>query len=320
MSDTENILTVTNLEKRFPLKGTNRFVHAVNGVSFVLHRGETLSIVGESGCGKSTLARLCIRLINPSEGSVYFENRNLMALSPKELRMWRRKMQLVFQDPYASLNPRRSVGQTIMEPFNIHKVGSRNTRYERMLSLLELVGLNRDVVDRYPHEFSGGQRQRIGIARAIALQPDLLVLDEPVSALDVSIQSQILNLLVKLREKMRLSFLFISHDLAVVKHISDRVAVMYLGQIVEIADVDQIYTNPLHPYTLALLDSIPRVQANTKHKRTPLGGDVPDPSSPPTGCPFHTRCPRAMKICAQHLPKEKSAGNASGHYVRCHLY
>ncbi len=323
MPQDNELLVVTNLEKHFPIKGSDRVVHAVDNVSLDLRQGQTLSIVGESGCGKSTLARVCIRLLEPTAGTVHFLGRNLSALDQRELRAARREMQLVFQDPYASLNPRRTVAQTVMEPLAIHGVGgSKAERRERMLKLLSTVGLKPETATRYPHEFSGGQRQRIGIARAIALEPKLVVLDEPVSALDVSIQSQILNLLVELREKLHLSYLFISHDLAVVKHISDRVAVMYLGQIMESTRADALFAKPLHPYTQALLEAIPRARVGVEKHRTRLFGDVPDPSRPPAGCRFHPRCPKAMDICSREEPGERNLGPQGGprHYVKCHLY
>ncbi|BDQ35028.1 ABC transporter ATP-binding protein [Pseudodesulfovibrio portus] len=321
MNTKEELLVTTNLVKHFPLKGTDRVVHAVDGVNLTLNRGETLSVVGESGCGKSTLARLCIHLLEPTGGTVHVNGHDLTSLSSRELQADRRQMQLVFQDPFASLNPRRTVAQTLIEPMVIHNVGTHAERRARMQELLETVGLKPEMADRYPHEFSGGQRQRIGIARAIALRPELVVLDEPVSALDVSIQSQILNLLVELRERMALTYMFISHDLAVVKHISDRVAVMYLGQIVETAHTDGLYDRPLHPYTRALLSAIPVADMGKRARRTRLGGDIPDPSRPPEGCRFCPRCPQAMDRCKTEPPRERNLGTKnSPHYVRCHLY
>lgn len=323
MKQNSNILlTVNDLVKYFPIAGTKKNIHAVDGVSFELYKGETLSIVGESGCGKSTLARLCIRLIEATSGSVDMQQRNLYEMSKTELRKARREMQLVFQDPFASLNPRRTVAQTLIEPLVIHGIGTTEERQKRLYELLDIIGLEHDMASRYPHEFSGGQRQRIGIARAIALKPKLVVLDEPVSALDVSIQSQILNLLVKLREEMGLSYLFISHDLAVVKHISDRVAVMYLGQLVESGTTDSLFDTPLHPYTQTLLQAIPRVGIHKRKVRTRLMGDVPDPSNPPEGCRFSPRCPEVMPICFKKLPQESNAAKEGSprHYVRCHLY
>lgn len=320
--NTNEILTVTDIVKHFPIAGTKKKIHAVDGVSFELYKGETLSIVGESGCGKSTLARLCIRLLEATSGSVDMQQRTLNDMNKKELRKARREMQLVFQDPFASLNPRRTVAQTLIEPLAIHAIGTAEERRKRLNELLDIVGLEPEMASRYPHEFSGGQRQRIGIARAIALEPKLVVLDEPVSALDVSIQSQILNLLVKLREEMGLSYLFISHDLAVVKHISDRVAVMYLGQIVEISHTDSLFETPLHPYTQTLLQAIPSVDIGRKKVRTRLKGDVPDPSTPPPGCRFSPRCPKAIPICFKKMPKDSNHAKEGSprHFVKCHLY
>ena len=316
----DEILTVTDVFKHFPLAGSKKVIHAVDGVTFEIKKGETLSIVGESGCGKSTLARVCIRLLEPSAGSIDFQQKDLLSLNRKELRETRRHLQLVFQDPFASLNPRRTVAQTLIEPMVIHGIGmNKKEREQRMFELLDVVGLKHDMAQRYPHEFSGGQRQRIGIARAIALTPKLVVLDEPVSALDVSIQSQILNLLVELREKLELSYLFISHDLAVVKHISDRIAVMYLGKIVEISDTDSLFSDAKHPYTQTLLQAIPRLDLKKKRVRTQLIGDVPDPANPPDGCPFCPRCSKKMAICHKEMPKTTQIGN-SGNLVRCHLY
>lgn len=319
---TNELLTVNDIVKHFPIAGSKKKIHAVDGVSFELYKGETLSIVGESGCGKSTLARLCIRLLEATSGSVDMQQRNLNEMSKKELRKARREMQLVFQDPFASLNPRRTIAQTLIEPLAIHGIGTAEERQKRLNELLNIVGLEPEMASRYPHEFSGGQRQRIGIARAIALEPKLVVLDEPVSALDVSIQAQILNLLVKLREEMGLSYLFISHDLAVVKHISDRVAVMYLGQIVEISRTDILFDAPLHPYTQTLLQAIPRVGIAKEKVRTRLTGDVPDPSNPPKGCRFSPRCPKAMSVCFQEMPLDRNTAQEGSprHYVKCHLY
>lgn len=315
------ILETVNLTKHFPLKGGTGVVHALDSVCLRVPRGKTLSVVGESGCGKSTFARTAIRLMEPTEGSVVFEGEDITALGSKEMRRKRRDMQLVFQDPFASLNPRRSVEKTIMEPLVIHGIGTARQRRERMYELLDTVGLKSEAAKRYPHEFSGGQRQRIGLARAIALEPKLVVADEPVSALDVSIQSQILNLMVKLKDDLALSYVFISHDLAVVKHISDRVAVMYLGQVVEEADVDDLFAAPLHPYTQALMSAIPRAGFGQKVARTILAGDVPDPSTPPKGCRFHPRCPQAMERCSRETPfLSVQKGRAEPHFVSCHLH
>ncbi len=315
-----NLLQVKNLAKHFRLKGGSA-VRAVDGVSFNLKDGETLSIVGESGCGKSTVARLIMRLYEPTAGSVIFNGENLLELGHAEMRARRKEMQLIFQDPYASLDTRKTAGYAIREPLIIHGVGDKESRIRRMYHLLETVGLDREAARRYPHEFSGGQRQRIGIARAIALGPRLVLADEPVSALDVSIQSQTLNLLVRLRQEFRLSYIFISHDLAVVKHISDRVAVMYLGRFVEVADVNEMFSNPLHPYTVSLISAIPLPRVGERPGRIILQGDVPDPSAPPQGCPFHPRCSKAMPVCSEIAPEEVNAGSPdSPHLVSCHLY
>ena len=316
----DDLLTVENLTKHFPIKGGG-VIHAVNGVNLSQRRGETIGIVGESGCGKSTLARLCLRLVEPTSGAIRFDGEDIGALPARALRTRRRDMQIIFQDPYASLDPRMSVGDIIREPLDIHGIGSRAERRAEVAQLLEKVGLPPDAARRYPHEFSGGQRQRIGIARAIALKPKLVVADEPVSALDLSIQSQVLNLLVALRAEMNLSYLFISHDLAVIRYISDRVAVMYLGRIVELADVDALYAEPAHPYTRALLSAIPQPDPERRRARTVLAGDLPNPESPPPGCPFHPRCPAAMDHCRSIEPAERNIGTPDRpHLVSCHLY
>jgi oligopeptide/dipeptide ABC transporter ATP-binding protein len=313
------ILEAVRLVKHFPLKGGR--IHAVNGVSLRQERGETIGIVGESGCGKSTLARTVLRLIEPTSGGLRFDGEDLMALGPRALRRRRRDMQIIFQDPYASLDPRVRVGVSIAEPLLIHRLGGRAERALRVAELLELVGLGAEAAERYPHEFSGGQRQRIGIARAIAAGPKLVIADEPVSALDVSIQSQILNLLVELRARLALSLLFISHDLAVIRYISDRVAVMYLGQLVEVGTAAAIYEQPAHPYTQALLSAIPQPDPERRRQRIVLEGDVPSPEDPPAGCPFHPRCPQAMDRCRTEPPLERDLGTAATpHRVRCHLY
>jgi oligopeptide/dipeptide ABC transporter ATP-binding protein len=315
------LLALQDVVKHFPVKGSGRVVHAVNGVSLDLLRGETLGIVGESGCGRSTLGRLALRLIEPDRGEVRFEGENLRALSAAALRAKRREMQIVFQDPYASLDPRQSVADILAEPLKIHARGNASSRRERVAELLRQVGLPADAARRYPHEFSGGQRQRIGIARAIALEPKLIVADEPVSALDVSIQSQILNLLVDLKRALGLSYIFISHDLAVVEYISDRVAVMYLGHIVETGAAADLYAAPAHPYTQALISAIPEPDPERPRQRMVLGGDVPNPEQPPTGCPFHPRCPKSMPICSAEMPPAKNLGTPERpHEVRCHLY
>jgi oligopeptide/dipeptide ABC transporter ATP-binding protein len=313
------ILEVQDLVKHFPVKGGR--IYAVNGVSFSQARGETIGIVGESGCGKSTLARTVLRLVEPTSGQVLFDGEDLLRLPPKALRRRRRDMQIIFQDPYASLDPRVRIGTSIEEPLIIHGFGSRAERARRVALLLELVGLGAEAASRYPHEFSGGQRQRIGIARAIAAGPKLVIADEPVSALDVSIQSQILNLLVELRDRLALSLLFISHDLAVIRYISERVAVMYLGQLVEMGDAATIYEEPAHPYTQALLSAIPQPDPERRRKRIVLAGDVPSPEHPPAGCPFHPRCPQAMERCRTEIPLERNLGTpAHPRLVRCHLY
>ncbi len=293
----------------------------MDGVTFDLYPGETLSIVGESGCGKSTLGRAVVRIHEPTAGEILFEGQNILNLNHKQMRTMRRKMQFIFQDPYASLDSRRNVGQTITEPLMIHRIGSKKDRQEKLEQLLDTVGLDRESAGKFPHEFSGGQRQRIGIARAIALEPDLIIADEPVSALDVSIQSQILNLLVSLRQKFNLAYIFISHNLAVVKHISDRVVVMYLGRIVEKAHSEDLFSRPLHPYTEALISAIPRINRNARNRRIILAGDVPDPSNPPPGCPFHPRCPRVMPICQEKAPPLAERGDRIQHHqVWCHLH
>jgi oligopeptide/dipeptide ABC transporter ATP-binding protein len=319
MSAGGSLLEVEELVKHFPVPGGGR-VHALNGVSFRQARRETIGIVGESGCGKSTLARAVLRLIEPTSGRVRFEGIDLGALSARELRRRRRDLQIVFQDPYASLDPRMRIGALLEEPLLIHGLGDRAARRRRLAELLDLVGLPRDAAARYPHEFSGGQRQRVGIARALAVSPKLVIADEPVSALDVSIRSQILNLLVDLRERLALSYLFISHDLAVIRYISDRVAVMYLGQIVELGEARAIYERPLHPYTEALLSAVPQPDPERRRSRIVLRGDVPNPEQPPPGCPFHPRCPRAMAVCRTEPPKERDLGDGAPHLVRCHLY
>jgi oligopeptide/dipeptide ABC transporter ATP-binding protein len=315
------LLEVVNVVKHFPSKDGRGTVKAVDGVSLRLGQGETLGIVGESGCGKSTLARLMLRLIEPTSGQVRFAGEDLLALRAGPLRAARRNMQIVLQDPYASLDSRLSVGAIVAEPLEIHRVGDRRQRRQRVAELLSLVGLEADAAARYPHEFSGGQRQRIGIARAIALEPKLVVLDEPVSALDVSIQSQILNLLMDLKARLGLSYVFISHDLAVVEHVSDRVAVMYLGRVVETAATSALYARPAHPYTQALMSAIVEPDPTRRAQRIVLQGDPPSPESPPPGCTFHPRCPKVMERCRSDVPilRNIDAG-AAPHYASCHLY
>jgi oligopeptide transport system ATP-binding protein len=319
----EPLLKVTDLVKHFPIKGglLNRTVdkvHAVDGVSFELAAGETLGVVGESGCGKSTTGRCILRLIEPTSGEVFFEGKNVTTANKDELRALARDMQIIFQDPYASLNPRMTVSAIIGEALTIHKLTKTTSEYEdRIVQLLETVGLSADHMRRYPHEFSGGQRQRIGIARALAVSPKLIVCDEAVSALDVSIQAQVINLLEDLREQFNLTYVFIAHDLSVVEHISHRVAVMYLGRIVEIASARDLYTNPKHPYTEALLSAVPIPDPTIKRVRIPLQGDVPSPIHPPSGCHFHTRCPIAQAQCKVDKPQLKQT--TDGHWVACHL-
>ena len=320
----EPLLRVWNLTKEFPLQGgwfgrRSGSVHAVDGVDFQIERGETLGLVGESGCGKSTTGRCVLRLIEPSWGDIRFEGRNVRALAADELRMLRRDIQIIFQDPYASLNPRMTVGAIIGEALTIHKLAKTKREFEdRVVNLLETVGLQADHMGRYPNEFSGGQRQRIGIARALAVEPKLIVCDEPVSALDVSIQAQVINLLEDLQQKFGIAYLFIAHDLSVVEHISRRVAVMYLGRIVETAPARELYTAPLHPYTEALLAAVPIPDPKVKRPRVRLAGEVPSPINPPSGCHFHTRCPIAQfPLCKSEPPALKQSSD--GHWVACHL-
>ena len=318
----ETLLEVSNLKKYFPIKGgvfskTIGYVYAVDDVSFTVDKGETLGLVGESGCGKSTTGRSILRLIEPTGGKVHFDGQDVTALDKNAMRSLRREMQIIFQDPYASLNPRMTVGSIIGEPLEIHKIARGSEKTERVASLLQKVGLRAEDMRKYPHEFSGGQRQRIGIARALALNPKLIVCDEPVSALDVSIQAQVINLLEDLQEEFGLSYLFIAHNLNVVEHISDRVAVMYLGQIVELASDADLYNDPQHPYTEALLSAVPIPDPTVKKKRIILEGDVPSPIDPPSGCHFHTRCMYKEKICEEEVPEFKHIG--SWHWVACHF-
>ncbi len=321
---TAPLLRVSNLVKHFPISGgifgrTVDKVHAVDGVSFDLAPGETLGVVGESGCGKSTTGRCILRLVEPTSGEVVFDGKSVTGAGKDELRALARDMQIIFQDPYASLNPRMTVGAIIGEALTIHKLTKTRQQYhDRIAQLLETVGLNADHMRRHPHEFSGGQRQRIGIARALAVSPRLIVCDEAVSALDVSIQAQVINLLEDLRDQFGLSYIFIAHDLSVVEHISHRVAVMYLGRIVEIASARSLYTDPKHPYTEALLSAVPIPDPSIKRQRIPLQGDVPSPIHPPPGCHFHTRCPIAQKgLCDVQKPELKQT--TEGHWVSCHL-
>jgi oligopeptide transport system ATP-binding protein len=317
------LLQVKNLKKYFPIRGglfsrEVARVHAVDDVSFTIQKGETLGLVGESGCGKSTTGRCILRLIEPTAGEVIFEGKNVTALDKRSLRHLRRDMQIIFQDPYASLNPRMTVGSIIGEALVIHKLAkTRKEREERVIHLLETVGLSSDHLRRYPHEFSGGQRQRIGIARALAVSPKLIVADEPVSALDVSIQAQVINLLEDLQKQFSLTYLFIAHDLSVVEHISTRVAVMYLGKVVEIAAAKELYNNPKHPYTEALLSAVPIPDPAVKRKRILLEGDVPSPIKPPSGCRFHTRCPIRIPACSENDQVLKEI--SPGHWVACQV-
>jgi oligopeptide transport system ATP-binding protein len=321
------ILQVQDLQMYFPITRGIIFqrqvgaIKAVDGISFDLYKGETLGLVGESGCGKSTTGRAILQLHRPTNGRVLFEGNSLTEIKGEELRRMRRRMQMIFQDPYASLNPRMTVGSIIGEPLEVHNIGStKKERQERVQELLKIVGLNPVFVNRYPHEFSGGQRQRIGIARALAVNPAFIVCDEPISALDVSIQAQIINLLEDLQEELGLTYLFIAHDLSVVRHISDRIAVMYLGKIMELSDRDELYANPMHPYTQALLSAVPIPDPDIegRRQRIILEGDVPSPANPPQGCNFCTRCPKVMDVCRDQEPPFKDYG--SGHFVACWLY
>jgi oligopeptide transport system ATP-binding protein len=325
MSEREKLLRIKDLVMHFPIKEGIIFkkevgaVHAVDGVSFDIYKGETLGLVGESGCGKSTTGRAIMRIFKPTSGQVVFDGINLVDLPAEEMRKTRKHLQMIFQDPYASLNPRMTVREMIGEAMVIHKVGTRNEIRDRVTDLLEKVGLDPAFSNRYPHEFSGGQRQRIGIARALALDPKLIVCDEPISALDVSIQAQVVNLLEDLQEELGLTYLFIAHDLSMVHHIADRVAVMYLGVIVEIADCSDLWDNPLHPYTLALMSAvpIPNPRLEEKRKRIILEGDVPSPAHPPSGCRFRTRCSLAQSICSEEKPEMREI--TSEHFVACHM-
>ncbi|MEC3658042.1 dipeptide ABC transporter ATP-binding protein [Bacillus velezensis] len=325
-ADQETILELKDVKKYFPIR-SGFFqrkvgdIKAVDGVSFSLKRGETLGIVGESGCGKSTAGRTMIRLYKPTDGRILFKGQDISGLSEEKLRKSVRKnIQMVFQDPFASLNPRKTLRSIIKEPFQTHHMYSMSERNERVEELLAKVGLHPSFANRYPHEFSGGQRQRIGIARALTLNPELIIADEPVSALDVSIQAQVINLMEELQDEFNLTYLFISHDLSVVRHISDRVGVMYLGKMMELTDKHELYGNPLHPYTQALLSSVPvtRKKDAVKRERIILKGELPSPANPPKGCVFHTRCPMAKPICKEQVPAFEEA--APGHYVACHLY
>ncbi|MFC7366186.1 MULTISPECIES: ABC transporter ATP-binding protein [Bhargavaea] len=321
----KELLKVDGLKQHFPIKGgffgrTVNHVKAVDDISFTVYEGETVSIVGESGCGKSTTGRAILRLEEPSDGKVYFEGTDLASLSKSEMRKYRKDLQIIFQDPYASINPRQSISDVLNEAMEIQNVLPRKDRRKRIIELLETVGLNGSQADRYPHEFSGGQRQRIGIARALSVNPKLIICDEAVSALDVSIQAQVLNLLDELQDEYGLTYLFISHDLGVVRHISDRVIVMYLGKIMEIGDKKSIFDNPKHPYTKALLSAIPVPDPDREREHIVLRGDVPSPIDPPTGCRFHTRCPFAQEKCRVDVPELiEHDGMEQGHEAACHF-
>lgn len=320
MTDDTPILQSRNLSKHFLARGSgtwSRPVRAVDNVSLSLGRAETLALVGESGCGKSTTGRLLLRLLDPTSGQIFYNGEDITALDHKALKNRRRDLQIIFQDPFGSLNPRLTVDSIIREPLDIHGIGDRSSRRLRVEELLELVGLSREHKNRYPHEFSGGQRQRVGIARALALEPKVIVCDEPVSALDVSIQAQIINLMQDLQHRLGLSYLFISHNLTVVRQIADRVAVMYLGQIVETGPTDALFSEPRHPYTKALLSALPQIDPDRVGTRIVLKGDVPSPFNPPTGCRFHTRCPIAIEHCRQEEPPMRAYEN--GQFAACHL-
>jgi oligopeptide transport system ATP-binding protein len=326
LMDNNKLIEIKNLKKYFYLRGgfflqsNAGVIKAVDDISFYIKKGETFGLVGESGCGKSTTARVILRLIPHSSGSVIYDGKNIFELNHNQMFKIRRDIQIIFQDPYASLSPRMTIGDIVGEPLEIHSIGNKATRIKRVKELLDVVGLNPEHLNRYPHEFSGGQRQRIGVARALALTPRIILCDEPVSALDVSVQAQILNLLADLQKEFDLTYLFIAHDLSVVKHVSNRVGVMYLGKLVEIANSEDLYANPLHPYTMGLLSAvpIPDPELERKRKRIVLEGDVPSPLNPPSGCTFHPRCPLAQEICSKEVPPLKNYGkNGKDHYAAC---
>jgi oligopeptide transport system ATP-binding protein len=317
------LMQIKNISKYFPIRSgllqkVKNHVHAVDEINLDIEEGETLSIVGESGCGKTTLGRTLVKLYKPTKGTIYFKEQNITAMSNKQMLPLRKQIQMIFQDPYASLNPRMSVKQILQEPFKIHTKNNFKDTEKQIKELIELVGLDETALNRYPHEFSGGQRQRISIARTLSLKPSLIIADEPVSALDVSIQSQILNLLMELQESLKLTYIFISHDLSVVRYISKRVAVMYLGKIVELASRDQLFQNPKHPYTQALLASVPKTTPHPHTKKKTITGDIPSPSNPPSGCHFHTRCPFVMKKCKTIVPQ--LIADKHNQSTACHLY
>jgi oligopeptide/dipeptide ABC transporter ATP-binding protein len=322
-ADGAPLLVVEGLKKYYPVRGgvfaaKIGDVRAVDGVSFDVKEGETLGLVGESGCGKSTLGRTVMRLEEPTAGRVFFEGKDLAHASKSELFQLRRDVQAIFQDPYSSLNPRMTVGEIVREPLLVHGIGSKAEQIEKVRALLETVGLTGEMLDRYPHEFSGGQRQRIGIARALALDPKLVIADEPVSALDVSVRSQVLNLMVKLQRERNLTYIFISHDLSVVEHVSDSIAIMYLGRIVEIGPADTVFAKPAHPYTRALMEAVPVPDPDARHQSAPVKGEAPSPIAPPPGCPFHPRCPHAIPACREAIPPLEPVSPANG-AARPHL-